>query len=127
MGAFRCLILIEREVSASDRNTISRKLVDAGCLYAMAWGIDCSLWDDSIDWANLEDFSYGDIPDDRFVMTTWHKGDSLGEVFYFAKFNSLIGYNDQNLEELLILDLVQENREAQVRQMYDQIDTNSAP
>lgn len=127
MKAFRCLILIERDVSASDRNAISHRLVDAGCLYAMAWGTDCSLWDDSIDEANIEEFLPGGIPDDRFVITTSHNTDTLGDVIFFAKFNSIIGYNDQVLEELLVLDLGFEYREAQIRHIYNQCDLSSPP
>ena len=127
LEAFRCLILIEREVSADDRNTISRALVDGGCLFAMAWGLDCTLWDDSVDWANLECFDYVNVPDDKFVLTTWHSKDTLEEVLYFAKFCSLTGYNDQELKELLILDLGQGSREANIRQAYDRLEANSPP
>jgi hypothetical protein len=43
-----------------------------GCLYMMAWGIDCSIRDDAVDWANISDFDFKPIPPERFVMTTWH-------------------------------------------------------
>jgi hypothetical protein len=33
----------------------------------------------------LQAFDFGDIPDQEHVMTTWHDGDSLDEVFQFAK------------------------------------------
>jgi hypothetical protein len=51
----------------------------------LAWGPDCSSWDDSVDEANLREFEYGDIPEDRFVMTTWHTNEELREVFWFSK------------------------------------------
>jgi hypothetical protein len=51
----------------------------------LAWGRDCSSWDDSVDLANLQAFDFGDIPPNEFVMTTWHEEDSLAEVFQFAK------------------------------------------
>ena len=50
-----------------------------------AWGQDCSAWDDAVDAANLQQFDHEDIPDDEFVMTTWHIEDSLEELFFFAK------------------------------------------
>jgi hypothetical protein len=51
----------------------------------MAWGRACSSWDDSVDEANLAAFDFGDIPDESFVMTTWHEGEPLEEVFWFAE------------------------------------------
>jgi hypothetical protein len=50
----------------------------------MAWGLDCGSWDDSVDWANLSRFDYGDIPEEAFVMTTWHDDEPLSETFWFA-------------------------------------------
>ena len=32
--------------------------------------------------AILTEFDYGDIPDDRFVMTTWHSKQSLSDTFW---------------------------------------------
>ncbi len=51
----------------------------------MAWGTDCSSWDDAVDIANLEQFDYGDIPEDQFVMTKWHDKQSLEDVLAFCK------------------------------------------
>jgi len=51
----------------------------------MAWGKDCSSWDDAVDIANLEQFDYGDVPEDRSVMTTWHNDQALSDVLDFCK------------------------------------------
>ena len=51
----------------------------------MAWGENCSAWDDAVDFANMEQFDYEEIPEEHFVMTTWHERDSLEELFFFAK------------------------------------------
>lgn len=85
LAPFRAVVIIEGEVSVGWRTDVSNWLVHAGCLYMMAWGQDCSLWDDSVDWANMDCFPFEEIPEDRFVMTTWHDGDPLNEVFYFCK------------------------------------------
>ena len=85
IGHFKAVLVIEHEVADAWRALISEWLVDTGCLYMMAWGRDCSTWDDAVDWANLEDFDFGEIPDERLVMTTWHEKQSLEEVFGFAK------------------------------------------
>src|SRR5215467_8233133 len=78
---FRSVVLIEEPINSEWRAKVSAWLVDAGCLYMMAWGNDCSSWDDSVDIANLEQFNYENIPDERFVMTTWRENEPLAEVF----------------------------------------------
>lgn len=81
---YRAVVVLEAEYSDDWQNEVSEWLVHSGCLYMMAWGPNCSSWDDSVDWANLADFDFADIPDDRFVLTTWHERESLNEVFWFA-------------------------------------------
>ena len=56
----------------------------SGCRYMMAWGRKCGEWDDSVDMANLAMFDFGEIPDDGFVMTTWHENELLQETFWFC-------------------------------------------
>jgi hypothetical protein len=51
----------------------------------IAWGVGCSSWDDSVDFANLRAFDDEEIPDDAFVMTTWHEAEPLSETLWFAK------------------------------------------
>ena len=82
---FRVVVVVAEKVNEDWREQVSRWLVASGCLYMMAWGDECSRWDDSVDHANLEEFDYGDIPEERFVMTTWHERESLAEVFWFAE------------------------------------------
>lgn len=79
-------MVIVSEVAVSDewRNSTARWLVAAGCLYAVAWGTECEKWHDAVDWAVLETFDYGDIPDDKFVITTWHADEPLSEALWFA-------------------------------------------
>ena len=82
---FRAVVVVETEVSDDWQGQVSLWLVRQGCLYMMAWGIKCSEWDDSVDWANREVFGEQEIPDDKFVMTTWHDNELLSEAFFFAK------------------------------------------
>ena len=81
---FKAVVVIDSEVSPEWQAKVSNWLVQSGCRYMMAWGLDCSSWDDSVDLANLEMFDFGEIPDDGFVMTTWHEKDSIHEAFWFA-------------------------------------------
>ncbi len=85
LSPFRAVVIIEAQVGAEWQGKVSDWLVRSGCLYMMAWGHDCTTWDDSVDIANLEAFDYGDIPADRDVWTTWHNDWQLGEVFDFCK------------------------------------------
>jgi hypothetical protein len=82
---FRAVVIVEATVTPEWRAKASDWLVSAGCLYMMAWGAECSFWDDSVDWANIEQNSHGEIPEDRFVMTTWHEDEMLNEVFWQSK------------------------------------------
>ena len=113
---FKCLILIEREVSREFQWEVSKALVKAGCLFSLAWGIDCTSWDDSVDYAFLEHYNYGEYPEDKFVMTTWHDGGSLQETIEFAKFCTK--YSDVKLDDILVLDFGTQERENLVEELY---------
>lgn len=89
ISPFRAVVIIESRVGADWQWMVSQWLVRSGCVYMMAWGIDCSGWDDSVDIANLEGFDYGEIPEERFVFTTWHSDESLAETFDFCKRHAL--------------------------------------
>src|SRR4051812_38093064 len=58
---FLALVLVRDEVTADWQWAVSKWLVASNCLNMAAWGVECSSWDDSVDYANLEEFSYGDI------------------------------------------------------------------
>jgi hypothetical protein len=85
---FRAVVIVERPVSSHWQSLVSDWLVRSGCLYMLAWGHDCSSWDDAVDIANLEQFDYEEIPEGEDVMTTWHANQSLSEVFFFAKYSA---------------------------------------
>ncbi len=121
LRTFRALVLIERPTENAFRQDVSRLLVDEGCLYMMAWGQDCTLWDDSVDWAVLEKFDY-DVPDQNFVMTTWHDEDTLEEVLRYAKVDATQSYTDAKLEDLLILDFGTEARGAAIEALYEAVE-----
>ena len=98
---FKCVVVIESEVSLARQSEISCWLVEAGCLYMMAWGPGCSSWDDSVDWANLEKFDFNEVPDEKFVLTTWHESEPLQEVFEFSKFSAM--HPTAEMQDTLIL------------------------
>ena len=116
MTKFKCLILIERKVSHEYQWEVSKALIEAGCLYSLAWGIDCTTWDDSVDWAFLEHYGYGEYPEDKHVMTTWHENDTLQETIEFAK--SCTQYSDVKLDDILVLDFRAEQRASSIEELY---------
>ena len=117
---FRCVVLIERPVTSEFRDTLSRDLVHNSCLYMMAWGQDCDLWDDAVDWAHLEHWDFKDSPDDKFVMTSWHNDGPLQEVLRFAKYEARTSYAGDPLDDLLILDISTAERSELIKDLYDQ-------
>lgn len=83
------LAVLDESITTEDRSRVSDQLVRQGCRYAVCWGHACTLWDDSIDWSFLELHDY-EVPDERFVMTTWHENDSIEEVAEFFVFNTSV-------------------------------------
>jgi hypothetical protein len=112
----RTVVVIEQDVSPEWQAQISRWIVGSGCLFMMAWGKDCSSWDDSVDHANLEDFNYGEIPDDRFVMTTWHDDEPIEEAFWFCRYTAF--HPDVELPYAYIVDISPAPRGDELLAMY---------
>lgn len=112
----RVVVIVEAPVTPTWQHAVSRWLVEGGCLYMMAWGLDCSSWDDSVDMANLEMFDFEPIPEERFVMTTWHEEDPLQEVFWYAK--NLAHHPMVEVESTVLLHISAQPREAELLAAY---------
>jgi hypothetical protein len=115
-GPFCAVIITDVCVSEVWRERTTEWLVQNGCLYAVAWGVDCEEWHDSVDSANLSEFEYGDYPDERFVMTTWHAKDPLSEAFWFA--GQCVFHPTVELTETIIVHVSNESREAEMLQIF---------
>jgi hypothetical protein len=85
VAPFKAVVVVESDVAPEWQAQVSDWLVRSGCRYMMAWGRKCGDWDTSVDEANLLMFNFGDIPENDFVMTTWHEAESLEEVFWFSE------------------------------------------
>ncbi len=107
---FKAIVIIEEQITQKWQMEVSRWLVNEGCLYMMAWGHKCSSWDDSVDMANLENFDFKKVPDDKFVMTTWHEDEPLKEVFWYSKFNAF--HPTKDIENALLIHISKENKES---------------
>jgi hypothetical protein len=112
----RMVVIVEAEVSPEWQSLVSDWIVRSGCLYMMAWGIECSSWDDSVDWANINKYGEDPIPDDGFVITTWHSDEPLEEVFWFSKNCAIHPVVDLN--QTIILDISTENQRVQLLHAY---------
>ena len=97
-------------------NEFSAALVKAGCVYALAWGLDSSAWDNAVDWAFLEHYDYCEYPEDKFVMTTWHDDETLEETVKFAK--NCTNYSGVKLDDILVLDIAKHERRDVVEKLY---------
>ena len=113
---FRAIVVIENEVSSEWQYKVSKWLVNSGCFYMMAWGKECSSWDDSVDFANVELSENFEVTDENLVMTTWHVNDPIEKVFEFAKTPAL--FMNPELKNLLILHIANESKEQQLKTMY---------
>jgi len=99
---YKCLILIERKVGEAYQYEVSKLLVETGCRWSLSWGLDCISWDDSVDWANIDQFTGTTIPEDKLVVTTWHERETLEEVVEFSK--QCTDHAGRVIEDTLVLD-----------------------
>ncbi|MGV7222123.1 MAG: DUF7684 family protein [Nitrospinales bacterium] len=113
---FKVVVVIEEDVSREWQIQASSWLVNSGCLYMMAWGQNCGTWDDSVDMAVLEKWNFGDIPDEEFVMTTWHESEPLEEVFYYGKNDAT--HSIVEIKNVLILHIGLTDKEADFKSIY---------
>ena len=115
---FRAVIVLDGPYSDQWQDDVSRWLVDSGCLYMMAWGPNCSSWDDSVDFAQIQKFLPDEAPDEEFVMTTWHDDETLESVFWFAQFCADQG--DVDLKNTLIVHVGHDDREAEFATLFEE-------
>lgn len=121
---FKCVVIIESVVSQEWQAKVSEWLVASGCLYMMAWGNGCSSWDDSVDYALIEQFDFQEIPPESFVMTTWHENASLSEVFEYC--NNFACHHVIKLERTLLLHISEESTLEVIGQIYRNVLQDSA-
>ena len=116
---FRAVVIIDQSVASEWQEEVSSWLVRSGCLYMMAWGKGCSSWDDSVDLANLKDFNFEEIPDEKFVMTTWHNNEPLEEVFWFSKHSAF--HPNIEMQDTLIIHISDQNNEQGLLTRYKNV------
>ena len=113
---YRLIIVADAEVADDWRDKIAKWIVAAGTKYVVAWGASCEDWHDSVDWANLRLFDFGEISDADSVMTTWHNDEPLSEAFWFAGFCAHHPIVD--LDSTIILHISEKERAAGILEQY---------
>ncbi len=112
----RVVVIIDQHLTTEWQEMVSEWIIAIGCLYMMAWGLECSSWDDSVDWANLGAVDSIEIPDDKFVMTTWHENEPLEEAFFHC---GLCAFHPTiDLPKVILLDITAEARPAELIEQY---------
>lgn len=81
---YRVVLVSDLAVDDGWLQEIAVWIVAIGSLYVVAWGVECQKWHDAVDWAVLDSFDFGDIPNEKFVMTTWHSDEPMSEAFWYA-------------------------------------------
>lgn len=77
------------DVPDPEQKNLSERLIATGCRYACSFGFECSSWDDPIDYAYIFSDRNLDPPNDRFVMTTGHEGETIEEVVHYLRWNTI--------------------------------------
>ncbi len=114
---FKCLVIVEREVSNNVRNQICETLADAGCLWLHAHGNEATIWDDVMSETNIEEVGFGkEIPPEKFIMTTWSTNQTLQKAFWEMKYLEMHG--SVKLKKLLVLDLGEKYRRLEMAALY---------
>jgi hypothetical protein len=86
------------------RVQVATTLIKSGCRYVVCGGADCELWHDDADLAWLyrdlepDPASSGSAPP---FMTTWHTGQTEGEVLDFAV--NCTNFDDHDFRPCLVL------------------------
>ncbi|MBH9577694.1 DUF7684 family protein [Inhella proteolytica] len=113
----RVAVVVEQDCPNDWRNAVCDWLFKAGCRYLVAWGKDCSGWDDAMDWTCLEACKFSASMGPDFVMTTWHDDEPLFEALAFAKHAA--NHPVLSLPDFCLLHIAPAPRKNELLQIYD--------
>jgi|JI10StandDraft_1071094.scaffolds.fasta_scaffold31987_7 hypothetical protein len=95
---YALLLLIEGVPLGSElRKELCGKIVASKCQYFLCSGSECSLWDDDVDWAAIEQ--------KKDVITTWHENETLQEVLYFLTDHVKKSMDDKTIDLKCVMSL----------------------
>lgn len=116
IAPFKAVVVVDADATPEWQSQISDWLVRSGCRYMMAWGRKCTEWNDSVDEASHARSDFGEIPEDDFVMTTWHDDEPLKEAFWFSQFSAM--HPTLELQKTYIFHISPETREAHMLETF---------
>ncbi|WP_162789594.1 hypothetical protein [Altererythrobacter sp. ZODW24] len=121
IGLFSAVVLIEKKLSDERESALAGWLVANGCLSMSAWGEGCSKFHDAVDGKVLEKFDFKDIPEDGFVMTTWHDDEPMNEVLWYHLY---CAFHPTVKLKRLTVDLSEADRESEIAERYRYVATD---
>jgi len=99
---FPCMIWDhDGRFTEAQRSEVAKRLLQAGCRYAVCGGHNCEAWHDTVDeefvWQHAHD------PDETgdAVMTTWHTDQTPDDVAFFFVLNTK--FDDHDFNHYLVL------------------------
>ncbi len=105
LGEEHTLLVCDADTSVTDaeRAKVSTEIIAAKCRYAVCWGHKCSAWDTAIDLAYIETDETFSLPDETFVMTTWHEDESVEDAIDFWWMNTWFGDYESTRFAVLVI------------------------
>ena len=116
VGPFKAGLILDLPVPPAWRDAVCKWLVESGCLYCCVWGEACEAWHDEVDHANIRAFEGKAIPEDRFVMTTWHDKEPLSEGWWFVGGSAV--HPTVDLPQTVVLHISADERATKVIEQY---------
>ena len=89
----------------------------------LAWGINATSWDDSVDIAFIKTDPDFNPPRDRHVMTTWHDNETIEDVIGFAIHNTNFDSHDFHDYLALMIGTNSETESELLRAIHNQLAT----
>lgn len=81
--SYPVLIWATQRTSAAYKQRVAEALIASGCRYVVCGGVESEPWEDAADEAYVMQDLPEPVPDERFVMTTSHRGEPEDEVAHF--------------------------------------------
>jgi len=101
---FPCMIWDhDGRFTEAQRSEVAKRLLQAGCRYAVCGGHNCEAWHDAVDLEFVR--QHVDDPDETrdavHVMTTWHADETPDDVAFFFVLNT--NFDDHDFKRYLVL------------------------
>ena len=113
----RVVIIAEQHVPVEWQSSVAKWVIEKRCLFMMAWGLDCEIWHDAVDWAAHDLHGYEDVADDDFVMTSWHENEPLSEALFFCR--CVAFHPTASLDRAILLHIAEVPRREEILRCYD--------